>query len=162
MELHYRLRRSVPGQTAQAVHDELERIRRARGLTPLAVVDEAARPDNPLHTAFEWDDTRAAHEHRLATARTLIRCVEVVRPNQPSVPAFFHVTVDKEPRYEALEVVCASPDLYEQAVQELRGHISRLSRSVRALEQAASTRPQKARATKIRKAVAAVEVAATA
>ena len=46
-------------------------------ITPEMVVDAARDPNSPLHSAFEWDDAQAAHEHRLAQARVLLRRVRV-------------------------------------------------------------------------------------
>lgn len=48
------------------------------GLTPDIVVDDASRPDSPLHRHFCWDDTKAAHEFRLEQARRLIRRFDIV------------------------------------------------------------------------------------
>lgn len=46
-------------------------------LTPDAVVEDARDAASPIHKYFEWDDSKAAHQHRLDTARSLIRSVEV-------------------------------------------------------------------------------------
>jgi hypothetical protein len=61
----------------------LERIRLANGglLRPADVV-EAARPvKSPLHSRFEWDNAKAAHDYRLWQARELIRVVVTVHPS---------------------------------------------------------------------------------
>lgn len=59
-------------------------------LTAELVVDEARDPSSPLHARFEWDDQKAAHEHRLAQARQIIRIVaDVVADSK--VRAFVHV-----------------------------------------------------------------------
>lgn len=42
------------------------------------VVESARSADSPLHRFFEWDDAKAAHQHRLSQARRLIRMVTVV------------------------------------------------------------------------------------
>jgi hypothetical protein len=42
-------------------------------VTPSGVVKAAYDEDNPLHDYFEWRDDVAAHQHRLAVARSLIR-----------------------------------------------------------------------------------------
>jgi len=42
-------------------------------LTAENLIDKARDPDNPAHDHFEWDDSVAAHEHRLEQARALIR-----------------------------------------------------------------------------------------
>ena len=52
---------------------ELKRIIEANGnrVDAQRIVEEAASPLNPLHEAFEWDDSVAAQEHRLWQARHL-------------------------------------------------------------------------------------------
>lgn len=46
-------------------------------LTPDVVVEHAEPSESPLHGYFEWDDTKAAAEFRLAQAAGLIRRVRV-------------------------------------------------------------------------------------
>lgn len=46
-------------------------------LTPDVVVSEAKNPKHPLHDYFTWDDSEAAHLHRIHEARSLIRSVRV-------------------------------------------------------------------------------------
>ena len=59
---------------------ELEKIAAASAgrLTAAAVVEAARDSAHPLHGFFDWDDTTAAHQHRLAQGRELIRSVRVV------------------------------------------------------------------------------------
>lgn len=45
---------------------------------PVDVIEAARDPKSALHKDFEWDDTKAAHKHRLETARKLIREVKLV------------------------------------------------------------------------------------
>lgn len=47
-------------------------------LTPEKIVEDAQDPDSPLHEEFEWDDEKAAHQHRLMQARTLIRTINII------------------------------------------------------------------------------------
>ena len=50
----------------QAIREALEAICRRDGkLKPEAVVEAAKDPASPLHARFEWDDGKAAQEHRL-------------------------------------------------------------------------------------------------
>ena len=53
--------------------EELKRIIESNGnrVDAHRIVEEAASPLNPLHEAFEWDDSVAAQEHRLWQARHL-------------------------------------------------------------------------------------------
>jgi len=46
-------------------------------LNPSAVVEAARRKSNPLHEYFEWDDSAAAEQFRLAQATALIRRVRL-------------------------------------------------------------------------------------
>lgn len=56
------------------VREALEAIYTRDGqLDPEVVVSEAVPEDSPLHKHFEWDDSKAAHQHRLDTATRLIR-----------------------------------------------------------------------------------------
>lgn len=60
-------------------------------VTPEQVLAAASEPSHPLHGRFTWNDSDAAHQHRLDQARSLIRSVRVdVRHMHFSVkaPAF--------------------------------------------------------------------------
>lgn len=59
---------------------ELENLKghNSGDLTPEAVVEAAKDPKSALHAAFEWDDSKAALQHRLTTAGLLIRSIVVV------------------------------------------------------------------------------------
>ena len=63
----------------KAIEEALAEIaKKHKGLlTPDAVVAQATRKDSPLHALFEWDAKKAAHQHRLDQARSLIRSVRV-------------------------------------------------------------------------------------
>jgi hypothetical protein len=108
------------------VLDELERIRQKHDgqLTPVAVVREAKSPKALLHAAFEWDDTKAAHLHRLNQARGLIRSIIIVRDEESPVPAYLHVTVEKEDEpkqyYQHTNVIIDRPDEFTSAIRELK------------------------------------------
>lgn len=61
-----------------AVEQELERLRGPDGILRLEdVVAAAADESSPLHSHFEWDNTKAAHRYRLSQARALIRSVQI-------------------------------------------------------------------------------------
>lgn len=64
-----------------AQKEELERIYlRDVALDPKVVLGEAKKKASPLHECFEWDDGKAAHEHRLHQARQLIRVAVTIIP----------------------------------------------------------------------------------
>ena len=71
----------------EAINTALAALENDRGrLTPIMVVDAARDPKSELHGAFEWDDTKAAAEHRLNTARRLltvhVKVMDVISPDE--------------------------------------------------------------------------------
>jgi hypothetical protein len=81
------------------VTQALERIQTEHQglLRPVDVVAEAVSPASPLHPYFEWDDTLAGHQYRLAQARHLIRVMVQYEPYA-------------EPQHEVRVYVSLSPD----------------------------------------------------
>lgn len=60
------------------VKQALKSLEDAEGrLTPEGVVKAAADSTSPLHALFEWDNKKAAHQHRIEQARSLIRSIKV-------------------------------------------------------------------------------------
>lgn len=60
------------------IQTALARLADAAGRLDAETVVRAARSKgHPLHAYFEWDDKKAAHEHRLAQANDLIRRVTI-------------------------------------------------------------------------------------
>jgi len=47
-------------------------------MTPDLIIADAKKKRSPLHGLFEWDLKKAAHQHWLVTARTIITSVTVV------------------------------------------------------------------------------------
>lgn len=76
-------------------------------LTPEDVVKDARRNNSPLHRFFEWNDTKAAEQHRLAQARGLIRAVVAiyVAPDKPArkMRAFVHINEPGAQHYRATD-----------------------------------------------------------
>lgn len=52
-------------------------------LSPAEVVDDARRPESPIHRCFTWNQAEAARQYNLDQARYLLRCYEVhlIAPN---------------------------------------------------------------------------------
>jgi hypothetical protein len=83
--------------------DELLSLREQHMLTPCDVLEHARNPESALHPHFEWNDSKAAHAHRLEQAQHLIVRAKVrilarpddaprhiravVQPVQPIAPA---------------------------------------------------------------------------
>lgn len=103
---------------------EMENIRTTHGgeLTPPAVLERARSANSSLHAHFEWDDGKAAEQHRLAQAGELIRSitvdishsnieppktvrafVSVERETGRSYTSTLHAMGDKELRRQVLE-----------------------------------------------------------
>lgn len=68
-----------PVQASIASRALAEIARRNKQLTPEGVVESSRPADAPLHRCFEWDNTRAAEEHRKEQARRLIRSIYVIQ-----------------------------------------------------------------------------------
>src|SRR5262249_35758909 len=111
----YRFRDGFRARTVTAVqaHTELERLRADGPLTSSAVFDAARPKDAVLHGEFQWDGKKAVEELGLIRARTLIRAVVVLKPDQPPTSEYIHVPAVKlaqtEGRYEPLSVVVEQP-----------------------------------------------------
>lgn len=88
--------RSYP-VAAEEVGKVVERIIKREGVCPPQALVNAARPESsPLRPLFEWDDAKAAEDHRTYQARHVLNSLRVVvikgNPN-PTPPAFLSVRV---------------------------------------------------------------------
>ena len=106
----------------QAIGDKLQELRdKHEGLTASIVVDDAKNKDSVLHDAFEWNDSKAAQEWRLHSARNLMRAV-VTKDLDSSgeiryQPAFIFVKTEEGPRYETIAIVQSDEELRHQVIQ---------------------------------------------
>lgn len=80
------------------VREELNRIAKRDGiLTQEAVVAEAKKKNNPLHSEFEWDDTKAGAEYRLLQAAQMIRAhVTMVDNGESKAPIRTFVSLSSD------------------------------------------------------------------
>ena len=100
------------------IREALEGIRKKYGrLTPSLTVKVAKHPDSILHTRFEWDDSKAAHEHRLWQARQLISTNVIRVPvTDKLVRAYIHVPAkDGEGDYLPVQAIVHQPDKLQLA-----------------------------------------------
>lgn len=141
--------KSTHDEMTQILLGELERIRERDGLLTSAAVVEAARSDaSPLHPRFEWDDTVAAHEHRLHQARGLIRTfeAEVVLPSgKVSLPVYSNVKIaDPAGRvvqgYARTQDILLDPARKESLLRSVRAQARRLGDLAKNLEEASELR----------------------
>lgn len=112
---------SVLGLSAQAAGEEIERIRKAckGNMVDADVLKEARKAASPLHAAFEWDDKKAAHQHRLNQAGDLIRSIVVVNTDNPQstpIRAFVNVGVDDNRGYTNVTVAMADTVMRSQVI----------------------------------------------
>lgn len=90
---------------ANVVGEHLELLRKqTKGeLTAEDVLKDAKHSNSPLHSFFEWSDSRAAKAHRLQQARGLIRAVVAiyVSDDKPAVrqKAYVHINEPQAPHY---------------------------------------------------------------
>lgn len=119
------------GIDANEVAEELERIKRnEESLTPALVVEHAKDQMSSLHACFEWDDSKAAHKHRLHQASSLILNIQIV--HKSSEPKIFLVQIEDshgKKTYEDVDLVTeeAACLVMENALKDLRAWTKRYS-----------------------------------
>jgi hypothetical protein len=103
---------------------EMEAVRRDNGgaLTPEALLERARSANAATHAYFEWDDTKAAHQHRLGQAGELIRsiAIDISRSNiEPAKPIRAFVSVERggERSYTSTVHAMSDADLRRQILQ---------------------------------------------
>lgn len=143
---------------AQTVGEHLEQIKaRAKMLTPEIVLEDARKKKSPLHQFFEWDDSKAAEQHRLHQAGHLIRSVQVtfidVEPPEerqieidtiPAVPAcapkpvraFLPVKSDNGERsYVGTREAMGDPAMRRQVLERAHSELDSVARKYRELQE---------------------------
>lgn len=116
----------VKGLDPQECGNELARLESQGPVTPERVVKSAKPKSSPLHDAFTWDDSEAAHKWRLEEASYLVRAVVVVDEDdgQPPVRAFVNVHQEDESEqdstrkgvYVSTERALTTPSYREQVL----------------------------------------------
>jgi hypothetical protein len=107
-------------------HKALESIRkRDNGLTDDGIIASAKATNHVLHDWFEWDDSVAANEHRRSQARALIRSLEVIYEETPSVRTrVYEVEHKSRPQdedrtvYTTVEEVLSNPQSRDRLIAE--------------------------------------------
>lgn len=107
--------------------DELRRIAAAHSgiLRPEDVIKAAKAESNPLHSAFTWDNTRAAHLWRLEQARHLIRVSVEYIEQAPKKPMRVFVSLTTERKdgvkgYRDTIQVLTTKQLRQQLLEDAR------------------------------------------
>jgi hypothetical protein len=96
-----------------------------KGLTAERVVEAARAKASPLHDAFEWSDTKAAQEYRLAQARQLIGSITIsVKHEKRSVATRAWTFLPSKSAYvgtvEAMSEEVTREEVLSEAKSELR------------------------------------------
>lgn len=104
---------------------ELQRIAKEHGgvLRAEDVLEAATPEDNPLHDAFEWDDSIAGHEYRLWQARTMIRVSVTMLENVSTQPVKVFVSLKEDRKqkgggYRTLVTVLSDEEMREALLRE--------------------------------------------
>lgn len=102
---------------------EMEDVRRKNGgaLTPDALLERARSANSAVHGHFEWDDSKAAHLHRISQAGDLIRAITIdvthsnVEPPK-TVRAFVSVEREGQRSYTSTVHAMSDAELRKQVV----------------------------------------------
>jgi hypothetical protein len=105
-------------------------------------VVEAARPrSSPLHSKFEWNDSKAAHEHRLWQARQLISvCVQVIPGANKEFSVYCSLSSDRSKRgggYRTTVAVMSNAEMREQLLEDALHELNLFQRKYTSLRELA-------------------------
>lgn len=110
------------------IEAELRKIEQRDGvITPPAIVEAARSETSPLHSHFQWDNSKAAHEYRLWQARQLIAIVIFERAPNETQRTFTSVIIEEKTAtgesqlvraYVNTERVLDDPNLRAQVVRQ--------------------------------------------
>ena len=136
----------IPKEVRQQVLADLNK--KYGGVQPSRLVD-VSRPKNaPLHDAFEWDDKKAAEEHRLSQARRIIRITTIKKADGNGEQRFVNVPVltpqqptavelpSREGFYKPVDVVVKIDDEYYRALRQLRQQLYAIESQIMDLKRA--------------------------
>jgi hypothetical protein len=103
------------------------KLKETVGLTPANVLKEAKKKGSALHSDFEWDNEKAAHEYRLVQARQMIRAVVLVVDEvnpRDGENLWIHTTTESGDKvYERPEVIVRNPTMLANAIREAKQYL---------------------------------------
>lgn len=116
---------------ANVLAREVDRLKRKHGVCNARDLLDVARPvGSPIHDLCEWDDVRAADEHRVYQLRKAMSSLRVVRIDHPSEPALVHVTrvtpKGAADGYVGVRDAMADPEFRAQVLRDARRQIGGL------------------------------------
>lgn len=117
-----------------AVNDRLRQLQEESGgqLTAALVIEDAKNISSPLHSHFEWDESRAAYSHWVTVACRLINGFKVhvvVSQYEVRVPTYV-----REPATP--KVFCPIAEMAKRADDRVKVVDEEIARAVRAIERA--------------------------
>lgn len=123
------------------IKEELEDVRANGGgiLYPSATVAFAQDEDTELHKQFTWDDSQAAHQHRLWQARHLIRVVVDIYGSggdATEVPVYVSLSSDRKASgYRSTRDVYAEDELRQVLLADAKREMQRFTNKYRMLKE---------------------------
>ena len=130
-----------PKADAQAVGEELERIRQRDGsITVDSALNEARSIHSPLHPLCTWDDDIAAENWRRDEIRRAIRSIKVITPESDDYRAYVHCA-NPDPGtqgyYQRVEIAVQNIDEYELVFKAAASRIGEAQRALGELKRVA-------------------------
>jgi hypothetical protein len=127
------------------IQSEFETIREADHgiLYPASVVAFARDPETALHSHFEWDNSKAAEQHRLWQARQLISvCVTVLDSPGGEIEIHPYVSLESDRRgrggYRLLVDVLTDDKYRTELVQQAMNEMAAFREKYRAFKELGS------------------------
>lgn len=97
------------GIDPQKAIEEIEKIESLFGsITPETILEASSDESSVLHSLFQWDDSKAAHQFRLQQARTILNNVQVKvisNGEERVIPVFEIVKAEGERVYKSIQVM---------------------------------------------------------
>lgn len=122
---------------------EIEDCKDADGLIqPEFVVEKAKAATSVIHGCFEWDDAKAAVQHRLHQAGALIRNIVTVQIDDKRldapVRAFVNIRSETQRGYKTISTVVGSPDDYQYMLQCAKDELRAFAKKYETLSELSS------------------------
>jgi hypothetical protein len=138
-------------QSQSSIDKALSALNDAHGrLTTDIVLEAATNAESPLHKVFEWDDSTAAHAHRVWQARKLIKSVKIERPDGDLTPRYLSIKIENERWYEDISLIVQNPDKYLSVLSDVEATIKDLEHRIESLIQLQDSRLTGLGTTKLR------------
>lgn len=134
--------------SADIAHAVIEEIRHRRGaVTPQLLVIDAKKKKSPLHGCFEWDDSKAAEQHRVTQARNILSyiCVEVEQDEPDEKPqqvrAFIapsSVGKDSKTSYVPVDEVRNDAEMQSAYLHQLQNELNSIKNKIKSFKEFAA------------------------